>query len=242
MDRYFDVTYHALAVGILLALGYSIYSSLKLRHNSSLLIFRQRALGIIWIALGTAIALLGGLFADSFLKNSAYFQQVRFALYDAGFTLVTGGFMTVVAASQAAYALPKYLSNSKQVRSLVWFLFLGALVVSAFNLVDPNTFILNQYGFQTQRAVYFYPMLITTLVGSALLFLVAFVIQERAARPPLFWLGVYAALVFVGLLRESLIIPDLGNPLTNLLVAFVPFFMGSLCLSFAAARFLRLRA
>ncbi len=84
-------------------------------------------------------------------------------------------------------------------------------------------------------------MLITTLVGSVLLFLVAFAIRKMGERQPFFWLAAYAALVFVGLLRESLILPDLGNPLTNLLVAFVPFLFGSICLDFSAVSFRRLK-
>jgi hypothetical protein len=240
MDRYFDVIYYALSFGILLALGYSILVALNLRHKTRLLIFRQRAWGIILIALGTATALLGGLSADAFLKENAYFQQIRFALYDSGFALIMIGFTTIIAASQAAYPLPRYLSNLKQVRLLAWFLFLGALLVSAFYLIDPDTFVRNQSGFQTQRAIYFFPMLSVTFVGFAILFPVAFAIQKRNERAPLIWLSAYAALVFVGLLRESLILPDLGNPLTNLLVAFVPFFIGSLSLGFSAVSFRRL--
>jgi MFS family permease len=240
MDRYFDVIYYSLAIGILLALAYSSISALYLRRSSDHLTLRKRALGIIWIALGTAIALLGGLFADSFLKNSAYFQQVRFALYDAGFALIVLGFTTILVASQVAYAMPRYLSNTKQVRYLVWFLFLGAMVVSTFFLLDPITFIRNQFGFQTQQSIYFLPLLIAVFAGSVLLYLFALGIQERAGRSPLLWLAAYAVLVFVGLLRESLILPDLGDPLIDLLVAFVPFLLGSICLSLAAIRFRRL--
>jgi hypothetical protein len=105
MDRYFDLIYHALSTGILLALGYSIFSGLNLRRSSDHLIFQQRALGVIWIAIGMAIALMGGSFAVAFLKNSAFFQQVRFALYDAGFALIVVGFTAVIAASQAIDSL-----------------------------------------------------------------------------------------------------------------------------------------
>jgi MFS family permease len=242
MDRYFDLIYYALAIGILLALVYSIISALDLRRSSVRPAYRQPALGIIWIALGTAITLLGGLFADSFLKNSPYFQQTRFALYDVGFVLIVVGITTILAAAQVSDAQPNFLSNLKQLRSVVWVLFLGSLAISTFYLLNPATFVLNQYGYQIQQAVYFLPMLTAVLVGSVLLLLAAFASRGRAARLPFFWLGLFAALVFVGLLRESLILPDLGDPLIDLLAAFVPFFMSSICLGFASASFRRLAA
>ncbi len=43
-------------------------------------------------------------------------------------------------------------------------------------------------------------------------------------------IGLYAALPFVGLLRESLILPDLGDRPANLLAACLPFLGASICL------------
>jgi hypothetical protein len=82
--------------------------------SSELLTFQPLALGVIWIVIGTAIALLGGSFAVAFLKNSAFFQQVRFALYDAGFALIVVGFTAVIAASFPASTSAPNIMKSKQ--------------------------------------------------------------------------------------------------------------------------------
>ncbi|WP_168207621.1 hypothetical protein [Microlunatus elymi] len=44
----------------------------------------------------------------------------------------------------------------------------------------------------------------------------------------------FAILIFVGLLRESKILPDLGDPVANLAVAFVPFVAASVMLIIGA--------
>jgi hypothetical protein len=238
MDRYFDVIYYALAGVILLAVGYSTLAGLELRR-SSVPAFRGRALGIASAAVGIAVALLGGLFADAFLKGSLYFQQVRFAAYYVGFALITLGLNATARAAQETAPLPGYLARPNLSSLIVWSLFLVTLAVAVFYLVNPNTFILNKDGYQVQRVIYWVPLLTSTLAGATLLFMVAFGLKSRGKREYLVWIGTFSALVFFGLLRESEILPDLGDPLTNLLVAFVPFAVGSLCLSLGARNLLK---
>ncbi len=224
MDRYFDTIYYALTALLLLSLGYAALAGYKL-YNSSPSSLKRRARGITLAALGTGLALLGGLFADAFLKSSTWFQQVRFALYYAGFALVTFGLDATAVAGQQTVAHPLRLS-----RFILWALFLAPLALSVFYLLNPNTFVLNQAGVQVQLTVYWIPMLATTCAGAILLFFLAFGVDARGRREYLVWIGAFAALIFIGLLRESLILPDLGNPLTNLLAAFVPFALAGICL------------
>lgn len=236
MDRYFDTIYYTLAILIFLALSYSAMAGLRLRARVTKPLIKRRALGVASAAVGTVIALLGGLFADAFLKSSIYFQQARFISYYAGFTLITAGLVSTTAAVQVSYPLPKVLSQSKVLSLIIWFLFLGTLAISVFYLVDPQTFIYNPSGHQVQRVIYWIPMLAVTFAGTVLLFLLAFEIKDSSQREYLFWMGAFAALLFVGLLRESLILPDLGDPLANLLIAFIPFTIGSLCLGFGSRK------
>jgi hypothetical protein len=239
MVRYFDFIYYAMGLIILLAIGYSALAGLKLRSKSANLILRRTALGISLAAGGTAITLISALLADFFLKRSAYFQQSRFAAFYVGFALITFGLITTIRAAQETLSLPRYLSQPKITSSLVWLLFLGSLAISVFYLANPATFILNIYGLQVQRPVYWLPMLIPAFAGALLLFLVAFNLRKTGKREYLLWMGAYAAFVLVGLLKESLIIPSLGDPLTDLLVAYIPFVSGSLCLGFGARSLLK---
>lgn len=224
MERYFDAIYAILCVAMLLALADATFMGFRRRVRSSDRRFRQQTLGIASIAIGTALALLGGLVADAFLMDSPLFQQFRFGAYDVGFALIVAGLDRILRASPAADALANWS------RAVVWLAFLGTLSVSVFFLANPRTFVMNQYGLQIQLTIYWLPLLTATLLGAVLLLLVASRVSERRAREHLMWIGAFAALLFVGLLRESLIMPGLGSPLANLLVAFVPFVAGSLCL------------
>ncbi len=229
MDRYFDTIYYALTALLLLSLGYAALAGYRL-YNSSASSLKGRARGITLAALGTALALLGGLYADTFLKSSPWFQQVRFASFYAGFALVTFGLDATAVAALQSGALPLRRSRARLSRFILWALFLAPLALSVFYLLNPNTFVLNQAGVQVQLTVYWIPMLATTCAGAILLFFLAFGADARGRRDYLVWIGAFAALIFIGLLRESLIIPDLGNPLTNLLAAFVPFVLAGICL------------
>ena len=84
----------------------------------------------------------------------------------------------------------------------------------------PATFVLNRYGEQVQFPVYWAPMLALSGVGAVVLLRGR---RSMEVDQPGRLLGVFDALVLLGLLRESGIIPDLGDGLVNLLVAFVPF-------------------
>jgi hypothetical protein len=232
MDRYFDLIYYTFGVLILVALTYSTFIALDLRHGSAVLVFRKRALGIAFASIGTIIVLLAGFLANAFLKGSVYFQQATFACYYIGFALITFGLNATAGATQKTYPLPKHLANTNFSGLVVWCLFLGTLALSVFYLVNPKTFVFNQNGVQVQRVVYWIPMLATTFAGATLLFSLASQIKDKGEQKHLLWIGAYATLVFVGLLGESSILPDLGSPLTNLLVIFVPFTIGSFCLSF----------
>jgi hypothetical protein len=234
MNRYFDQIYFTLSFVILVALAYSTFAGLKLRKLESNLLLKRCALGISFIAIGTAITLLAGLLADLFLKRSTLFQQARFALFYIGFALNTLGLETVAEPTQARSQLPSYLKPTRVTSSLIWVLFLATLAISGFYLVNPNTFIINQYGYQIQLQIYWLPMLTISVIGAIFLFLLAIMVKHNSERGHLLWIGAYFAMIFIGLLRESLILPSLGDPLSDMLVAYVPFTLGSICLGIGA--------
>lgn len=235
MAHYQDQIYNALCVFIALALCYCLAKSLSVMRSRPNETSRRQAQGIAPAALGTLIALTSGLIADALLKRSHLFQQVRFSGYYLGFALITAGMIAVVNAGQPATGLTGGVSRSRSLRIVMWAAFLLPLAIAAVYLLDRHTFITNVYDVQVQRKIYWAPMLATTISGAAALFLSAW--QRRTMRDFAIaaWMAVFALLIFVGLLRESLIVPDLGDPLANLLAAFGPFALAGICLSLAAS-------
>ncbi|HEY4152782.1 MAG TPA: hypothetical protein VGM38_05625, partial [Pseudolysinimonas sp.] len=176
-------------------------------------------------ALGTVVALGGGLLADAALKSSPLFQQVRFGLYYLGFAAIVWGTVIVIRGC-VQVALRRWI-----VRVLV-VAFIVSLIVGGVFVFVPSTFVLNQYREQIQLAVYWVPLLVAAGGGSIALF-VASADTSTLLRSRLRLIGLFEGLLFVGLLRESQILPDLGDPLLNLLVSFVPFVVGAVLLAIA---------
>ena len=220
----YDALYAALNVGLALGLAVSAAFGLLFAFTGQVAGERRRGAGTAWIAVGTAVALAGGLFADAALKSAPLFQQVRFGFYYAGFALVLLG--TVLVASGPA-ARPSWRTPSK----LLALAYGGSVLIAGVFVTVPATFVLNRYHEQVQLVGYWVPLLVATAGGTATLLLSSR--RTRAEAPP--WrvrlVAAFEALLFVGLLRESGIIPDLGDPVENLLIAFLPFVGGGLLLA-----------
>lgn len=236
MERHFDLIYDMLCMLIGFVLAYATITGLKAFRTLPAGRTRRQASGIAEAAVGVAVALAGGLFADAMLKQSIYFQQVRFALYYLGFGLITLGTTKIVDAYRTTGVQSSSFSRSTIPVWIVWACFTGPLVLAVVYLVDSRTFILNSAEMQVQRTIYWIPMLGAT--GSAAVVLVSETLRRknRCDTKVLCWTAAFAALIFFGLLCESLILPDFGDPLSNLLVAFVPFALGSFCLDLGARR------
>ena len=109
--------------------------------------------------------------------------------------------------------------------------FVLCCAVAIVFLAVPSTFVLNQYREQVQLPIYWLPLLVGSLAGSIMLFTVAR--SAGALRGRVTYAGVFAALLFFGLLREAGVIPDLGDPIVNLLISFIPFVVAAVFLDIA---------
>ncbi len=240
MDRYIDPIYYTLSILILLFLVLAITLSIRATRTIQTPALAKLAQGVRLAAVGTVIALLGGLLADALLKNNSIFQQARFGGYYVGFALITWRLSTVARQVQETQALPKLMASPKITGWVMWALFFGTLAIALFYLLNPATFVRNPSGSQIQLVVYWVPMLTAAGVGAVVLVSLALAVKVSGWRTFLLWSGGFSAFVFIGLLRESQLLPDLGDPLANLLAAFGPFAIGSLCLFLAARRLNRL--
>ncbi|HEY4321898.1 MAG TPA: hypothetical protein VGM77_12075, partial [Gemmatimonadales bacterium] len=79
LDRYFDDIYLALNIAMIVGLALTVIFGLLLRRRQDDAL-RFAGTGSVVAALGTVVALGGGLLADAALKSSPLFQQVRFGL------------------------------------------------------------------------------------------------------------------------------------------------------------------
>lgn len=225
LDRYFDTIYLGLNIAMLVALALAVVFGIIRARSAK----PPRGLGAaaVILAVGTTVALAGGLIADAALKSSPWFQQVRFGAYYLGFAAIVIGTIRVMRSAgdpQRARRLSRALAIA----------FLAAVVVGVVFVTVPATFVLNQYREQIQLTVYWIPMLVASAGGAAALIAVAPTVVA-GVRFRVVLVAVFDALLFIGLLREAEIVPDLGDPLTNLLVSFVPFVLGAVGLAVAAS-------
>jgi hypothetical protein len=226
IERYFDVIYNALSVAFLLALAVAVIRGLLLGRPRTANPDRWHGRGAAIAAFGTGLALAGGLVADNFLQDNALFQQVRFGIYFIGFALVVLGTMFIIRAAVASRA-----GAFRRLPAVVLVLFVISLAVSIPFLCIPSTFVLNQNHEQVQLAVYWLPLLVPSASGAIALFITA---AGSGSRARVILVGLFEALLFLGLLRESEILPDLGDPLVNLSVSFIPFVLGGIAVAIGA--------
>ena len=228
LDRYFDTIYVGLNITMVVALVATLIFGTVRRAHSRSAAARALGTGAVLVALGTVVALGSGLIADTALKSSPWFQQVRFGLYYLGFAGIVWGTIVI-------------LGGCVRSRSRAWvartlaIVFGASVMIGAAFVCIPATFVLNQYREQVQLGVYWVPLLVASAGGSVALFGSA-ALETTVLKSRLRLVAAFEGLLFIGLLRESLILPDLGDPLLNLLVSFVPFVIGAILLAISVLR------
>ena len=225
IDQYFDDIYLALNIAMLVGLALAVLFGLIGGRTADP--SRRLWPAVSLIAIGTVVALAGGLIADAALKSSPWFQQVRFGAYYLGFAAIMIGTIVVIGAAGDS-------RRARRVGRALAVVFVVSVIIGGVFVLVLATFVLNRYHEQIQLAVYWLPMLVAGAGGAVALIAVAPVVRA-GTRFRVVLVAVFEALLFIGLLREAEIIPDLGDPLTNLLVAFLPFVVGAVCLAIAAA-------
>ena len=224
LDQYFDDIYLGLNIAMLVGLALAVIFGLVGTRAADP--SRRLWPAVSLIAVGTVVALAGGLVADAALKSSPWFQQVRFGAYYLGFAAVVIGTIVMIGATSDS-------GRARRVGRALAVVFVASVIIGGVFVLVPATFVLNRYHEQIQLTVYWLPMLVAGAGGAVALIAVAPVVRA-GTRFRVVLVAVFEALLFIGLLRESEIVPDLGDPLTNLLVAFVPFVVGAVCLAIAA--------
>jgi hypothetical protein len=229
MSKYLDVIYYTMAVSILLFLSMVMVTDLQQRKA-------RVKVGYFWAAIGMAVALVGGMFADLVLKNYAWFQQIRFSLYFLGFAIFQLGMVSIAETIVVDRAQPDRW-NMRIMRIITWLIYTATVIIACFYLLNPKLFIFNQRGMQIQRIIYWLPMLVVSAGWSIGFFYLASIVNKKDRQSTCVYTGIACLMILIGLLKESLIIGELGQPLINLLFAFLPFLISSIFLWLATRKF-----
>jgi hypothetical protein len=223
----FDGLYWSFGAAILLGCLATLARSVAhLRHASG---DRLSAEATIAAASGVLVALVVGvgLNAVRSVIGDLPYQQVHFAAFYLGFALVLWSFDRLEMTGDHA------VRHGRVLRAVAWGAFVLATLVVIEQLLTPATYRVVSTGQvrYVQQPQFYLPVFVVLVAGAAWLPRAFPAGREQAARP---WLAVFAAFVFLGMLREATLIPSTDEPLVDLLLAFVPFTIGALCLYHAA--------
>jgi cytochrome bd-type quinol oxidase subunit 2 len=236
----FEITYFGLG-GVLAGLLLTVVITAS-RQARAFADPKQRA-GSISIALagvGVAVVLIAGVGLDS-IKNitgGAFFQIAHFAAFYAAFGLVLYG-ADHMASSILTTDSGALSGHYRPLRVGIWTAYVTSLLIAGWLLASAAiTAAANgSAGELPQQPIYFLPVLLALGISGLIMLLLAVRPGEPTwLRSTVGWFAAFAGLGMIGSLREATIIPSTGNPQLDLLIAFLPFTAGGVCL-FVSGRF-----
>ena len=196
---------------------------------------RDRALGTVLTAVGALVANVGAASLIVLLRNGLIggilYLQVEFLLVFVGFAAVYYGIETVLMATLASNRISRLPRRKAELRILLSSAYALAVGVSAMYLLNPATYSTSYSGATqhvAQQTVFWLPVFLTLSVGILTLLPASLKSKEVSVRKHASWFVLFAAFVLIGLLRKATTIPSSGDPLIDLLVAFVPLTLGAL--------------
>ena len=226
----FDPTVYGLSIFIVAAALYAAAVSLGVRRAARDPVRRRMAVGTCLAAvgfatiIGTAISLLALYRAGS--VGGLLYLQVQFAVVYVGCASIFVGVDRMALSSWGP-----------TLRRLLWIAFLASVVIASAFLLDPATYTVTDVGGATrvaQEGVFWLPPFATLIIGAIVVSVSARGRAEALTRAPAFWLAVFMASEVIGILKESNLVPSSGDPFADMLLAFVPFEVGSLSLALGA--------
>jgi hypothetical protein len=241
----FDPTLYALACLIAFVTLYAAFVALRAQGRFASEGRFRMSIGTGLVALGfamiiiTVISLLV-LFRAGALGGFLYLQA-EFSVVYLGCAFILLGMDRIVFAvrGQAELLSNGRLRGESGLRLVLWIAFLVSVGIASAYLFDPATYTVTAVGgtrHVSQEGVFWLPPFVTLLVGAIGASTFALVSGEKATRMFASWLALFFAFEISGILRESNLIPSVGDPLADMLMAFVPLTVGSFCLAMSARR------
>ncbi|HEY6283249.1 MAG TPA: hypothetical protein VIW22_04920 [Nitrososphaerales archaeon] len=222
----FDPTLYGLtALVTLVSLGAAI---LALRRRGS---EPSRALGTGLVAIGYAIILGVAISLLALVRagglGGVQYLQIEFTAAYAGCATLMYGIDRVMFANGSG-------QRKRTLRGALWSMFFVSLGIGFAYLLNPLTFMVTTVGgtqHVAQESVFWLPPSVTLIAGAVgLPAIVRANDKDITVRKHSLWLALFFIAIIAGVLKESNAIPSLGDPLVDMLVAFIPFTVGSLCI------------
>lgn len=241
----FDPTLYGLSAVLLSVLFYTFITGLRSSKSVKKPDDGSSLIGTGFVALGTMISIAGSIFLLVLLRSSIiggiFYQQVQFAIGYLGTGVILYGLQRIVFPNQLG-SLSKLSSSSRpRLTVLIWIVFLGSVILSGAFLLNPSTYSTSQSeGTQhvPQQTIFWLPVLVTMAIGLTGILAKRIRLENRGLSLSSLWLFLFFVSALIGILKESNIIPTLGDPFADLLVAFIPFTLASIFI-YASARTLK---
>ena len=233
----FDPTYYLLALTLTFVLLCTAVLALRLSRRLGTMGDRDKAKGTGLIAAGALIANTGAVSLIAILRDGmiggVLYLQVEFLIVFLGFGAVFYGIETILLATYSSNGSARWPRSKVKQKALISAAYALAVVFSLVYLLNPATYTVSYSGtthHAAQQTVFWIPAFLALSLGIVALLPAALRSQEVDVRRHASWFVTFAALVLIGLLKEATVIPSSGDPLTDLLLAFVPFAVGAFSL------------
>jgi len=208
---------------------------------------RSRAIGTGMSALGYSIVLVAAislltLMRDGVVSGFIYLQAEFIVAYLASAMILYGVDKTVFPMKGSA-SRPSNARREIRARAAIWAAFFVSVGIALAYLLNPSTYTVTSTGLVqhvAQQGVFWLPAFFTVVVGALTVPVFAVRRSDGATRRHAIYLSLFFFLVPIGMSKESNLIPSLGDPLLDMLVAFVPFTAASFCLLLSATRLRRI--
>jgi hypothetical protein len=222
----FDPTYFALTGFTVLVALLAAFAALRNRGSSTDVRGRAMSAGLGLASVGFASVIAGAALLIAMLRSNqiggVLYLQVEFGMaYFASALIMLGAIMSA--------------RVNPRLRNASWLAFALSVCIAAFYLLNPSTYVITSTGgieHAAQEEVFWVPAFTAMVIGATSLVSQRF--RSIEVRGFSTWYALFFIAEFVGILRESTIIPSLGDPLLDLLAAFVPFSAGSVFLLISA--------
>jgi hypothetical protein len=234
---WYDAIYYGICLTMTLVLVVTLIRGVRFRRRSVDSQRRAHESGILTIAAGTAIAFVVGVGLNAIRSSTGdlFYQQSHFVAIYVGFGMITFGVIHVLGTAPSNESHGPARWTWPILRCLVWLAYAGATFVAGSALAHADEDIpglLSRSTHVVQQVVFFLPVFVTLAIGAVtLLGLAAVRVDPQWRRRSLAGLGLFAAMAFVGFLREATIIPSSGEPFVDLFMAFGPFVLAVVFLS-----------
>ena len=193
---------------------------------------RTQATATMLTALGVGSALVIGVGLDALRVSTGdlFYQQVHFAAFYVGFALVLRAADLITSDDRRADPALVTPTMWRWVRFGLWAAYAVSVAIALAKLLAAGNGTPGHDQRVPQQVVYYLPVFCSLAIAAiAPLALAARTPDRGWRRRVLVWFGAFAALSFVGMLREATIIPS-TEPLVDVVIAFGPFTAGTICL------------